>query len=106
MTDFRIWTTIIALSVLTFMLRGSFIAFWGKRQLPEYIHRYLRYVAVAIIPGMIAGLVVFPASLDGSTNPSWLLATLAAVLAGLKWKNPLIIMLIGAAVYLILTALI
>ncbi len=106
MTDFRIWTTIILLSVLTFLLRGSFIVFLGDREMPMAARRYLRYVAVAIIPGMIAGLVSFPASLGGQTNAVWLGATLVAILTGLKWKNPLVIMLAGAAAYILLELLI
>ncbi len=106
MTDLRIWTLLIILSLLTFLLRGSFVLFMGDREIPDTARRYLRYVSVAIIPGMIAGLVSFPASLDGTTNMVWLGATAVAVLAGLKWKNPLVIMLFGAAAFGILEALI
>ncbi len=106
MTDLRIWTLIISLSLVTYLLRGSFIVFLGNRELPETMRRYLRYVAVAIIPGMIAGLVTFPASLNGQTNIVWMGATFAAILTGLKWKNPLIIMLVGAGSYILLEALI
>ncbi len=106
MTEPRIWILILALSFVTYMLRGSFILFLGNRDMPEYFRRYLRYVAVAIIPGMIAGLVAFPASLSGQTNFIWMGATLAAFLTGLKWKNPLIIMLVGASAYIALSALI
>lgn len=106
MSDERIFTLLIILSVLTYLLRASFLVFLGDRELPPTMRRYLRYVAVAIIPGMIAGLVAFPASLDGQTNIVWLGATLGACLAGLKWKSPLPTMLVGALSFIMLEMLI
>ncbi len=106
MTPIRIWTLIIALSILTSLLRSSFVVFLGKRQLPEFWQRYLRYVSVGVLPGMVAGLITFPASLGGQTNAVWLGASFIAIATGVIIKNPLVIMIVGAVSFIVLEILI
>lgn len=101
MHDMPVWSLIAILGLITIGARGSFIAFSGRRELSPRLARYLRYVAVAIIPAMIAPLTIFPKSLGGETHPGWIIAALVALLVGLKTKNPLIIMIAGAAAFLL-----
>ncbi len=101
-----IWTLIIGLSILTMMLRSSFVVFLGKRKLPEIWQCNLRYVSVGILPGMVAGLIAFPASMNGQTNAVWLGASAIAVATGMIIKNPVVIMGMGAAGYILLELLI
>ena len=58
MTDTAIWTTIIALGLGTFLIRFSFMGLVGSRELPPWLTRHLRYVPVAVLPGLVAPLVV------------------------------------------------
>ncbi len=105
MSNSAIWTLIISLGALTFLFRASFIVFLGNKEMPQNIQRYLRYVAVALIPGMIAQQIAYPASLGGKVDIIWVIAALTAILASLRSKNALIIMAVGASTFIILMAM-
>ena len=49
-----LWIVIVGLGVGTYLIRFSFLGLIGGRELPEWFLRHLRYVAVAIRPGMTA----------------------------------------------------
>lgn len=102
MTNSSIWIMIISLGALTFMFRASFVMFLGNKEMPAYIQRHLRYVAVALIPGMITQQIAFPASLSGKIDVIWVIAAFTAILTSLRTKNPLSIMGVGACTYVIL----
>ncbi len=89
MNDTAVWTTIIALGVGTFLIRFSFMGLVGSRELPPWLVRHLRYVPVAILPGLVAPLVVWPAATDGNTDPARLLAAAAALLIGALTRSVL-----------------
>jgi hypothetical protein len=55
-SDAQIWIIIALLGVGTFLIRFSFLGLIGKRELPEWLLRHLRYTAVAILPAMVAPL--------------------------------------------------
>ncbi|MFT7523108.1 MAG: branched-subunit amino acid transport protein, partial [Candidatus Paceibacteria bacterium] len=57
----NIWLVIVLLAVGSFLIRFSFLGLVGGRELPEWALRHLRYVAVAVMPGLIAPAVVWPA---------------------------------------------
>ena len=59
MSDLSIWTVIIFLGIGTFLIRFSFLGIIGGRRLPEWALRHLRYVPVAVLPGLIAPMVVW-----------------------------------------------
>jgi branched-subunit amino acid transport protein len=69
----QIWAIILALALGTFALRYSFLGLIGRRRLPEWALRHLRYTPVAVLPGLIAPLVLFPAATDGQPDPARLL---------------------------------
>ena len=97
----QIWAIILALGVGTFVLRYSFLGLVGKRPLPEWALRYLRYTAVAVLPGLVAPLVLWPAATQGQPDPARLLAAAATVLVGLISRNALASILGGlGALYL------
>jgi len=84
-----IWTVIVGLGIGTYLIRLSFLGLIGGRQLPEWLLRHLRYVAVSVIPALIAPLVLWPAATGGETDPSRLLAALIALIVGI-WSNSVI----------------
>lgn len=92
----------LGLGIATYLLRASFILIFANRTLPDWVTRHLRYTSVAIIPGMIAPLVVFPKSAGGQIDLLWLIAALAAIVIGLRWRSSLPIMLGGGGVFIIL----
>ncbi|WP_208349586.1 AzlD domain-containing protein [Pseudaestuariivita rosea] len=82
-----IWLVIVILGLGTFLIRFSFLGLIGDRQLPEWFLRHLRYTSVAVLPGLVAPLVVWPAATDGQLDPARLTAAGMAVLVGVVTKN-------------------
>lgn len=84
-----IWFIICVTAIGTYLIRFSFIGFIGTRKLPEWLLRLLRYTPVAVLPGLIAPLVVWPAATGGNPDPARLSAAAAAVVAGMATRNVL-----------------
>jgi branched-subunit amino acid transport protein len=78
----EIWTVIVALGLGTFLIRFSFIGMVGDRALPGWAMRLLRYVPVAVMPGLVAPLVVWPAATGGEPDAARLIAAAAALVIG------------------------
>jgi len=49
--------------------------------------RHLRYTPVAVIPGLVAPLVVWPAATGGETDPARRATAVVALAAGYLTKN-------------------
>lgn len=82
MTDTQIWAIILLLGCGTYLIRFSFLGLIGDRPLPPFVLRLLKYVGVAILPGLVAPLVIWPAAAGGDLEPVRLSAALAALVAG------------------------
>lgn len=89
MNDQTIWMAIVGLGIGTYLIRYSFIGIIGNRELPDWLHRHLRYVPVAVLPGLVAPLVVWPAATDGVSDPARLAAAVVALLIGAVFKSPI-----------------
>lgn len=85
----EIWLVILGLGIGTFVLRYSFLGLIGNRPMPEWVLRYLRYTPVAVLPGLVAPLVLWPAATQGELDPPRLLAAFATVAVGLVTRNTL-----------------
>jgi branched-subunit amino acid transport protein len=96
-SDTQIWAVIVILGCGTFLIRFSFLGLLGGRDLPEWVLRHLRYTPVAVLPGMVAPLVLWPAGTDGAPDPARLLAAAVTVLLGMWLKNMILAILGGAA---------
>ena len=105
-SDTTIWLIIIGLGIGTMAIRFSFLGLLGERELPPWVLRHLRYTAVAVLPGLIAPLLAWPAATGGQTDPIRLAAGAVALALGYVTKNVVWGMLGGGAVlYLLNTAL-
>lgn len=105
-TGIEIWVVIIGLGIGTFLLRFSFLGMIGNRPLPEWVLRYLRYTPVAVLPGLVAPLVIWPAATGGTFDLPRFLAALATVAFGIITRNNLAGIIGGLAVlYLALFSL-
>jgi branched-subunit amino acid transport protein len=93
-----IWTVIVVLGVGTFLIRFSFLGMIGKRPLPGWVLRHLRYTAVAVLPGLVAPLVIWPQATGGEPDAARMLAALATLAVGLWLRSVLGAMLAGAVV--------
>lgn len=95
-STFEIWMIIVIMGVGTFLIRFSFLGLIGDRPMPTFVLRVLRYTPVAVLPGMVAPLVIWPMATDGQFDPIRLLAALATVLIGVWTRNVLWAILAGA----------
>lgn len=82
-----IWLIIACLALGTFGLRFVFIGLVGNREMPPWLLRHLRYTAVAVMPGLIAPLVLWPAATGGQPDPARLSAAAVALVVGVLTKN-------------------
>ncbi len=97
LTSDQIWAIIGILAVGTFLIRFSFLGLIGDRALPPLVLRLLRYTPVAVIPAMVAPLVVWPQATGGQPDPVRLAAAGVALLVGVWRRNTLAAMVAGAA---------
>ncbi|RED12693.1 AzlD domain-containing protein [Pontivivens insulae] len=102
----EIWIIICALGAGTFLIRFSFLGLMQGRTFPDWAMRLLRYVPVAVLPGLVAPLVVWPDATGGEMDPARMGAALAALLLGALTRNVLGAMAGGMiALYVLLWAL-
>lgn len=95
MNEGYIWTTIVVLGVGTYLIRFSFLGLIGGKDLPEWALRHLRYTAVAVLPGLVAPLVLWPAATGGAVDPARLSAALVTFGIGLLTRNVVAAILCG-----------
>lgn len=84
-----IWLIILAMGIGTFLIRFSFIGLIGSKRLPHWALRLLRYTPVAVLPGLVAPLVLWPQATEGEVDPARLSAALVTLAVGLLTRNVL-----------------
>jgi branched-subunit amino acid transport protein len=99
-TDAQIWTVVALLGAGTFLIRFSFLGLIGDRKLPVWLLRHLRYTAVAILPALVAPLVLWPGEAGESYDPARILAAGATLGIGYVTGNPIWAILGGFATFL------
>lgn len=104
-SDAQIWGIIALLGLGTFLIRFSFLGLIGSRDLPEWLLRHLRYTAVAILPAMVAPLVLWPEASGGDIDPKRLAAAAVTLGVGFTLKNPIFGIVAGFGTFLALGAL-
>lgn len=83
----QIWLIIGVMGVATFLIRYSFLGLIGDRKMPDWVLRHLRYTPVAVLPGLVAPLVVWPDATGGVPDPVRMLAALITLAVAWKTKN-------------------
>jgi len=92
-----LWIVILGLGAGSFGLRFVFLGLVGDRAMPPWVLRHLRYTAVAVLPGLVAPMVVWPAATGGTLDAARLLAALATLGLGIAFRNVLLSIGGGAA---------
>lgn len=92
-----IWAVIILLGIGTYLIRFSFLGIIGGKDLPEWVLRHLRYTAVAVLPGLVAPLVLWPEATGGQVDPARLSAALVTFGIGLLTRNVIAAIALGGA---------
>jgi branched-subunit amino acid transport protein len=91
------WISVIVIGVGTYLIRLSFIGFFGERKVPVWMELPLRYVAPAVLGAIILPAIVQP---DGviellpTANPRFLAGVIAAVVA-YRWRNVTLVVAVG-----------
>ncbi|MEM0948783.1 MAG: AzlD domain-containing protein [Pseudomonadota bacterium] len=91
----KIWALIVMTGIGTYLIRFSFLGLIGDKEMPQVVLKLLRYTPVAVLPGLVAPLVI-----EGSAplgEPEKLIAAAATVLIGWRTKNLLAAIAAGAA---------
>ena len=88
-SDGEIWLLIVLLGIGTFLIRFSFLGLIGDRKQPDWLLRHLRYTPVAILPGLVAPLVIWPEVTGGDLDPARLTAAGATLLVS-WWRGNLL----------------
>ncbi|MBE9608645.1 AzlD domain-containing protein [Chitinilyticum piscinae] len=97
-----IWLILLAMGLITFALRASFVLPGDRLRLPPLFKRALRYVPVAVLTALIVPMALAPAGalmLDWR-NPA-LAGMLAALLIARYTGRTLLAMLASFALYLL-----
>ncbi|MBP7243602.1 AzlD domain-containing protein [Amaricoccus sp.] len=95
--DAAIWLVILCLGIGTYLIRLSFLGLIGDRPLPAWASRLLRYVPVAVMPGLVAPLVVWPAATGGHADAPRIAAAIAALAVGAITRDTLGAIVAGMA---------
>lgn len=98
-SDLTVWLVIGVLGIGTFLIRWSFLGALGNRDMPPWVLRMLRYTPVAVLPALVAPLVVWPAATGGQMDPARMAAAAATVAVGL-WTRSMIAAILAGAVTL------
>jgi branched-subunit amino acid transport protein len=104
-SDATIWMVILGLGIGTFLVRFSFLGLIGDRPLPEWVLRLLRYTPVAVMPGLVAPLILWPPATGGALDLSRLLAATVTLLVGMFTRNVVYSVLAGMVTLYALLAL-
>ncbi|WP_204115680.1 AzlD domain-containing protein [Shimia biformata] len=96
--NYNIWLIIIVMGLGSFGLRFVFLGLVGDRPLPDWVIRHLRYTAVAILPALVAPLVVWPDATSGHLDPARMAAAIATLGVGLWSRNVLAAIAAGVVV--------
>ncbi|MGC9368624.1 MAG: AzlD domain-containing protein [Paracoccaceae bacterium] len=92
----EIWFIIAALGVGTFLIRFSFLGLIGDRRLPPWVLRHLRYTPVAVLPALIAPLVLWPEATGGQPDLPRIAAAAVTLGLGMLSKNVILSIAGGA----------
>ena len=98
-----LWIVIAGLGLGSFGLRFLFLGLIGNRPMPGWVLRHLRYTAVAVIPALVAPMVIWPGATGGETDPARFAAALVTLAAGVLTRSILVAILAGGgALYALL----
>lgn len=87
------WLVTIGLAVGTYALRVCFLAFTDSSKLPNWLIQHLNYTAVAILPALIAPMVVFPQTALPESVPLRAIAACVALLVGI-WRGSVLLSIV------------
>jgi len=101
-----VWLTMLAVGLLTFGTRLSFIYLFGRQQIPTRVKRGLRFVPPAVLTALIFPELFLPGgTLDVSLGNERLIAGIIAALVAWRSRSTVATIIAGMAALLLLQAL-
>jgi branched-subunit amino acid transport protein len=92
------WLTLVICGIGTYAIRLSFIALFGRMQMPDLLQRALRLVPPAVLSAIVfPELLMKSGQLDLSFSNTRLIAGLVAILIAWRTHNTLLTIVIGMA---------
>ncbi len=92
----NIWVIIFISGIITFLIRLSFIAAFGKLKVPPEVQSALKYVPPAVLSAIVLpDLLMHTGKLDVSLGNTRLLAGVVAILVAWRTRNILLTILLG-----------
>jgi branched-subunit amino acid transport protein len=102
----NLWLVMIAIGLITYATRLSFILIFGQMEMPHNVRRALRFVPAAVLSAIIfPEMLIRDGTLYLSPANEHLLAGLLASLVAWRTKNALLTILTGMSALLLLQAL-
>ena len=101
----KIWWIMIGLGLGTFIIRVSFIALFGKWEIPTLLQRALRFIPASVLFALvIPQLLTYNNALDISPSNPRLIAGMLAGLVSWRTKNVMLTILSGMLMLWLLQA--
>lgn len=98
-----VWASILLLALGTFFLRFAFIHLLGKIEVPETVHRLLRFIPAAVLPA-----IILPAVYNGTHEMDLgalstvinerSIAAACAIYTAWRWRNALLSIVVGMGI--------
>ncbi len=103
----KIWLIMIALGIGTFLIRVSFLAIFGKREVLPLLQRALRFIPASVLSALVIPQILTRNNqLDISPGNPQVYAGIVAGLVAWRTKNVLLTLVAGLAAFLILNTLV
>ncbi len=103
MNGWKLWLLFIVLALGTFVLRYSFIYFFGKFNVPDWFQRALRFVPASVLAALVFPALFYPnGTFDFSLNNIHLLAGIGGGLVAWRTKNVLWTIIVGMGLFWVL----
>lgn len=105
MSALTVWTVIILLGIVTYLIRFSFLGLLAGRRLPAWAAEALGFVPVAVLPAIIAPMVLLSPATRDWAEPHRPLAALLALGVGMATRSLLGAIAAGMGGFWVLRAL-
>jgi branched-subunit amino acid transport protein len=107
MSPLSMWAAIVAIGLLTFTYRWSFVILFERLTVPPWLQRMLRFVPIAALTAIITPeLLIQQGALNLSALNTRLIAGAIASLVAYKTRNVLVTIVVGMLVLWLLNALV
>jgi len=99
--EMNLWWIMLAAGLLTYLIRLSFIALWGKIAVPDWLVRALRFVPPAVLTAIIFPELFLPAG-QLSISPSNLRLVAGILAIAIAWRTRNVVLTILAGMFILL----